>query len=806
MPSRVWSLLSVLCCLVAAAPSGAAEQRLSGRRLLLREDAANPGKRLVRATSRDAGQTLGGGNGSADDPVLHGATVRVVSDDGRAFDVTDVLPAAGWRYIGAPGANAGYRFESRAPRRSVIIKPGKQIKVSLRASLAHALDVDPGAVAVVLTLGGQRYCLRFGGATAYTADREFSARNAPAAASCPANQAPWPMHVIDDRYRGSNAVSPVDLNGDGLRDYVTNYEFDQRYMVELHPLPPAEDVRAPWPTVTAFALPQQPVGTDTEHAAAADLDGDGNLDIVGAQGWHFTGFFEGQNAGIRVVWGPPVASIGTPAAWVDGGRSPGTVDQGHFLWVVPYDVNGDGLTDVLTGGRVFDPTDTKGSIRWIEAPAPPADRRDLSLWQVHNIDPDQWDGHGFQLDDVDEDGDMDLVDANADFDTPENEETVHWYENPGTGLPAQAGPWTKHVIYQGPEFRAKPQIAVADLDGDGLTDYLTAVDQSIYWFRKTSLAPVAFERIVIPKPAATQWFQRPIRVADFNGDGRLDLLGMLSHDNGNIPGSTLSAFWMEYTGAAPGSDNWITHPIKFGPGTPMFLFSFGEKWDNVDVVDVDGDGDLDIVANCEEWWVDGNGAASELASWWQPTVHPNSVSVVWFENRLDQAPPVCDESGGLCAVEAEHYSDLRDGTWVKRARFAGYAGDGYMANHVGVPAAPTTSAAGQGLRYTLNLQGGTYRIWLRRWVPSTFGGNGGGNSNSAWLAVDGQSLGVVDDLNTGFDAWTWVQAPAPVALAAGPHRLSLEVRERGYAVDRIVVSADAGFTPSGTGPAETLVE
>jgi hypothetical protein len=789
-----------------AAPALAGVQLLSGRSLALRDDAVRPNERSVRAVSRDAAVTLGGGNGSADDPVLHGGTIRVVSRDGRAFDLTDALPASGWRYVGAAGANAGYRFRSRDPRRKVVVKAGKLVKASLRGGLSHPLDADPGAVDVVLTIGRQRYCLSFGGSVEFAAGTRFAATDAPVAARCPANQAPWPMHTIDDRFRGSNAASPVDLNGDGLRDYVTNYEFDQRYMIELHPVPPAEDVRAPWPTVTAFALPQQPVGTDTEHAAAADFDGDGNLDVVGAQGWHFTGFFEGQNAGVRVVWGPPVASIGVPGAWVDGGRIPGTVDQGHFLWVVPHDVNGDGLTDILTGGRVFEPTGTKGSIRWIEAPAPPADRRDLSLWQVHDVDPDQWDGHGFQLDDVDEDGDADLVDANADFDTPEDEETVHWYENPGTGAAAQRDPWVKHVIYQGPEFRPKPQIAVADLDGDGLADYLTAVDQSIYWFRKTGLNPVTFERVVIPKPAATRWFHRPIRVADLNGDGRLDIFGMLSHDGGDLPTTTASAFWMEYEGAAPGSDNWATHPIKFGAGRAMFLFTFGEKWDNHDIVDVDGDGDLDIVANCEEWWVDGNGAASEIASWWQPALAPSAVSVVWVENRLAEPPAVCTDAGGVCAVEAEHYADLRDGSWVKRSRFAGYAGDGYMQNHVGVPAPAADFGGGQGgLRFALDLQGGTYRIWLRRWVPSTFGGNGGSASNSAWLAVDGQQLGVVDDQDAGFDAWTWVQAPTPVTLGPGTHVLSLELRERGYAVDRIVVTSAPGFTPAGTGPPETLL-
>ena len=145
----------------------------------------------------------------------------------------------------------------------------------------------------------------------------------------------WPMHIIDYHYRGANALSPGDVNGDGLVDYVTNYEFDQRYVVALHP-PRGTDPRQPWPTIVTYALDGNGTGTDTEHAALADFDGDGNLDVVGAQGWHATGFFEGQNAGVRLIWGPPREQLSGPEAWIDAGRIPETLDRGHFLYVVPF--------------------------------------------------------------------------------------------------------------------------------------------------------------------------------------------------------------------------------------------------------------------------------------------------------------------------------------------------------------------------------------------------------------------------------------------------------------------------------------
>ncbi|MFN8644834.1 MAG: hypothetical protein U0802_25390 [Candidatus Binatia bacterium] len=165
-----------------------------------------------------------------------------------------------------------------------------------------------------------------------------------------ANLAIWPMHPIDSRFRGSNSLGAGDVDGDGRIDYVTNYEFDQRYVVQFHP-PAGVDPRLPWPTVVAYYLGGRQNGTDTETAELADLDGDGNVDIVGGQGWH-TAWWEGQAAGIRIIWGPPRGEVMNPAAWTDAGRIPATIDTGHYPRCDPFDVNGDGALDVLFGGRV----------------------------------------------------------------------------------------------------------------------------------------------------------------------------------------------------------------------------------------------------------------------------------------------------------------------------------------------------------------------------------------------------------------------------------------------------------------------
>jgi hypothetical protein len=86
------------------------------------------------------------------------------------------------------------------------------------------------------------------------------------------------------------------------------------------------------------------------------------------------------------------------------------------------------------------------------------------------------------------------------------------------------------VIYQGSEFYSKAAVALGDLDGDGLIDLCVPATNEIFYFRKTGLNPVAWEKTMIPKDEKTRWLQRPLAIVDLNGDGKRDLVGMLIHD------------------------------------------------------------------------------------------------------------------------------------------------------------------------------------------------------------------------------------------------------------------------------------
>ena len=164
------------------------------------------------------------------------------------------------------------------------------------------------------------------------------------------------------------------------------------------------------------------------------------------------------------------------------------------------------------------------------------------------------------------DGDLDLAISSKDWDTPAGEANLYWYENPGSGNPHQKMPWPRREIHDGDVFYTKTQVDIGDLDNDGRNDLVIQSDEHVYLFMNREGSPVSWERVMVPKPMETRFRTRPIRLADINGDGKLDIVGALIHNEGYLPANMAAVFWMEYTGEKPTADNWTTHVIKWGDG------------------------------------------------------------------------------------------------------------------------------------------------------------------------------------------------------------------------------------------------
>jgi glucose/arabinose dehydrogenase len=98
-------------------------QLLSGKRLLLKDN-ADPTRKKIAVRSKDVTVDLGGGDTSADDPVVNGGSLRVRTGDGCGgpCDTVYPLPNAdgdGWSYVGqamtaATGTRAGPASSARS--------------------------------------------------------------------------------------------------------------------------------------------------------------------------------------------------------------------------------------------------------------------------------------------------------------------------------------------------------------------------------------------------------------------------------------------------------------------------------------------------------------------------------------------------------------------------------------------------------------------------------------------------------------------------------------------------------------------
>lgn len=169
---------ALLAVAAAAGQAWGADAVLSGDKLVL------TASRLM-LLSRDTTVGIGAGEGSADDPVVNGGSLRVVSIEGDVFDTVYPLPAADWRYVRTGGTTTGYAYRGTGLVRSVRLLSGNRLKIRGRGALGHTLGTDPAPVRVVLTLGAQQYCLSFGGTISATPNRRFRAEDAPAPDACP---------------------------------------------------------------------------------------------------------------------------------------------------------------------------------------------------------------------------------------------------------------------------------------------------------------------------------------------------------------------------------------------------------------------------------------------------------------------------------------------------------------------------------------------------------------------------------------------------------------------------------------------
>lgn len=175
------------------------------------------------------------------------------------------------------------------------------------------------------------------------------------------------------------------------------------------------------------------------------------------------------------------------------------------------------------------------------------------------------------------------------------------------------------------------------------------------------------------------------------------------------------------------------------------------------------------------------------------------------------------DTTGTVVIEAEHYFDASDAAdghlWFPLAARAGFSGEGYMTvlpdSGVNLGNAGFVEA-GARLDFRIEFNtAGTHYIWLRGGDPL---GNGSGDSVHA--GINGASAATATRIDGAptfniATGWNWVgniQGDTRASIevpSAGIHTFSLWMREDGFLVDKLILTTDVDFTPTGTGPAES---
>lgn len=340
----------------------------------------------------------------------------------------------------------------------------------------------------------------------------------------------WARHVICEGSIYRTAVA-ADFGGDDRLDVIVGGDGECRLYLAPR-----------WTEIVLTVLDRDfPI----IHSDIMDVDGDGDVDYVGAV--HSPG---------HVFWleRPEHPSRGPwPYHLVDD-----QVDGTHG--VIVGDVDSDGRPDLLANSAL--PTGPyPESLVWYEVPDDP---RRAQGWIRHVFADRDAPGlsHYLAVGDVDGDG---LADAASAAKAGEDGNWFAWWEQPADG----STPWTKHVLAERQD--GATNIAMADINGDETMDFVASRGhgRGVLWFEAPS-----FEMRVIDES-----LEGPhcLATGDIDGDGDVDVATCAK--------DSFVVAWFENDGGGA----FTTHPI----------FEDQAAYD-LRLVDMDVDADLDLLVAGQE--------------------------------------------------------------------------------------------------------------------------------------------------------------------------------------------------------------
>ena len=391
----------------------------------------------------------------------------------------------------------------------------------------------------------------------------------------------WKKHIIDTnlKYYGMAGMDTADLNGDGRLDLLFHESarnnpqpYDGIYWYEISDNPKT----SPW-IRHRISDPAYPIRWGMA-IATGDVDNDGDVDVVS---------LSFDNSYVYLCLNPSRQGNDVNKPWntlmIEG--SGGIRRDGERMELT--DIDKDGYLDV-----VF-----PRGLRSI--------RKVYVLFNPYGIPTNPWmkkeigsiagtDAHDIYTADIDNDGDLDIINASGDG-APLGSGKIYWYEHPD-GNP-RGGAWIRHPV----ETRSVcwGGLKIADVNGDGWTDVIAAeahnLPGNIYWFENPkSNYGSDWKRYTI----GSQTFPHVCTWIDVEGDG-VDELWV--PDCSFFKHGTFKGGLVYFKIGADATKPWSKYRIANAPevGRPVLT------------MDVDGDGDSDIISGADL------GSVSASLVWWE---------------------------------------------------------------------------------------------------------------------------------------------------------------------------------------------